>query len=293
MKITWFKKYIIILIMKYNNVLLIDSSYTSFYRFFATKTWYSMAHKDDFKVIKDLKNYNWVENKTFIEKYEKMYLDSIKKLVGTKVFKDSFIIFARDPPQETIWRNKETCGYKDGRQDLTEKHNFKPVFKLTYNKLIPKWTKENDNMIEIKQEEIEADDIIALSCKYVKENFEDKNIYIVSGDEDFLQLGDDNVYFAQYRKKKVFQLSKEEAALALVKKIVEGDCSDNIPSIFKGKRVKNKKELINDPDKLKIYLNENEAIKKKFIKNQKLIDFNFIPKKYVSKFKKNAKKVIV
>ena len=279
--------------MKYNNVLLIDTSYTSFYRFFATKTWYSMAHKDDFKVIKDLKNYNWLDNKTFIEKYEKMYLESIKKLVSAKVFNDSFIIFARDPPQATIWRNKETSGYKDGRQDLTEKHNFKPVFKLTYSKLIPKWTKENDNMIEIKQEEIEADDVIALSYKYIKENFKGKNIYVVSGDEDFLQLGDSNVFFAQYKKKKVFQLTKEEAALALVKKIVEGDCSDNIPSIFKGKRVKNKKDLINDPDLLKEYLNENDEIKKKFIKNQKLIDFKFIPKKYVKKFNNNAKKVIL
>ena len=44
--------------MKSNNIILVDSSYTSFYRFFATRTWYSMAHKEDFKelqkVVKDL-----------------------------------------------------------------------------------------------------------------------------------------------------------------------------------------------------------------------------------------------
>ena len=278
--------------MNYNNVILIDTSYTSFYRFFATKTWYSMAHKDEFKEIKDLKNYNWLENKIFIEKYEKMYLDSIKKLVSAKVFKDSFVIFARDPPQQTIWRMDEKCDYKDGRQDLTEKHNFKPVFKHTYEKLIPGWVNDNDNFIMIKQEKIEADDIIALSCKYIQSKFQNKSIYIVSGDEDFLQLGNDNVYFAQYKKKKVFQLSKEEAALALVKKIVEGDCSDNIPSIFKGKRVKNKKDLINDPSLLQDYLNENPEIKEKFLKNQKLIDFNFIPKKHISKFNASMKKLI-
>lgn len=275
-----------------NNVILIDSSYTSFYRFFATRTWYSMAHKDDFKQIKDLVNYNWLENKTFIEKYEKMYLDSVKKLVSAKVFNDSIIIFARDPPQESIWRNNEKCDYKDGRQDLTEKHNFKPVFKYTYNELIPKWVKENDDYHVLKQDEIEADDIIALSCKYILDKFKDKKIYIVSGDEDFLQLGNDNVFFAQYKKKKVFQLTKEEAKLALVKKIVEGDCSDNIPSIFKGKRVKNKKELISEPEKLQEYLDENEEIKTKFIENRKIIDFDYIPKKYVTKFNKNIKKVI-
>ena len=105
-----------------------------------------------FKEIKDLKNYDWLENKIFIEKYEKMYLDSIKKLVSAKVFKDSLIIFARDPPQQTIWRMEDKCDYKDGRQDLTEKHNFKPVFKHTYNTLIPKWVKENDNFIVLKQD---------------------------------------------------------------------------------------------------------------------------------------------
>ena len=58
------------------------------------------------------------------------------------------------------------------------------------------------------------------------------------------QEGDENIYFAQYKKKKPFQLTKEEAKEALVKKIVEGDCSDNIPSIFKGKRIKNKNKRI-------------------------------------------------
>jgi|TARA_Y100000991_G_scaffold211826_1_gene194957 5'-3' exonuclease len=285
--------------MEYNNVILIDTSYTSFYRFFATKTWYSMAYKEEFKEIKDLKNYDWLKNKIFIEKYEKMYLDSIKKLVSAKVFKDSLIIFARDPPQASIWRNDEKCDYKDGRQDLTEKHNFKPVFKFTYNELIPRWTQENKNYLMIKQDKIEADDIIALACRYIQENMNKKSIYVVSGDEDFLQLGDDNVYFAQYKKKKVFKLTKQEAAQALLKKIILGDCSDNIPSIFKGKRVKNKKELLKelleDSTKLKEYLEENKEIKDKFLSNQKIIDFTNIPNKYVkifnSEFKKNLKSV--
>ena len=282
--------------MEYKNIILIDTSYTSFYRFFATKTWYSMAYKEEFKEIKDLKNYNWMDNKIFIEKYEKMYLDSIKKLVSAKVFKDSILVFARDPPQASIWRNDEKCDYKDGRQDLTEKHNFKPVFKFTYEELIPKWVKENKNYLVIKQDKIEADDIIALACRYIQEKKNDMSIYVVSGDEDFLQLGDENVYFAQYKKKKVFQLTKEEAAKALIKKIVLGDCSDNIPSILKGKRIKNKNDLLEDSEKLKEFLEENKELKDKFISNQKIIDFKYIPNKFVTKFnsefKKNISKLI-
>lgn len=274
-----------------SNIIMIDSSYTSFYRFFATKTWYSMAHKDEFKKIKDLVNYDWLSNKIFIEKYEKMYLDSVKKLVGAKVFKDSIIIFARDPPQSTIWRNNMACNYKAGRQDLTQKNNFKPVFKYTYNKLIPQWVDSNDNMFVFKEEEIEADDIIAISTKYVKENYPNKNIYIVSGDEDFLQLGDKNVYFVHYKKKTTFQLTKIEAYNALIKKIADGDCSDNISSIFKGKRIKNKKEMLENPEKLFQFIDENSEFKKNFKHNQKLIDFNFIPKKYQNKLNKKLKKL--
>lgn len=275
-----------------SNIILVDSSYTSFYRFFATKTWYSMAHKDEYMDIKDFVNYDWNNNKIFIEKYEKMYLESIKKLIGAKVFKDSILIFAIDPPQNTIWRNNEICNYKGKRQNMSEKHNFKSVFKYTYDELIPKWINENKNMFKIKIDEIEADDIIALTTIYTKKKYPNKNIYIVSGDEDFLQLGSDNVYFAQYKKKKTFQLTKEESYDALIKKIVNGDCSDNISSIFKGHTIKNKKELLSDINKLMTFLDNNIDIKNKFLLNQKIIDFNFIPTKYKNKFNKIIKIIL-
>ena len=38
--------------------------------------------------------------------------------------------------------------------------------------------------------------------------------------------------------------------------------------------------------------NENEDIKAKFISNRKIIDFDYIPKKYVEKFNKNIKKIL-
>ena len=41
------------------------------------------------------------------------------------------------------------------------------------------------------------------------------------------------------------------------------------------------------------YLDQNMDIKKKFIENQKLIDFNYIPKKYTTKFTTVIKKLLV
>ena len=70
-----------------DNIILVDTSYTAFYRFFATMRWFSMAHKDEMKKIKEINNYDWYTNKAFIEKYEKMFLTSIEKMVKKKVFK--------------------------------------------------------------------------------------------------------------------------------------------------------------------------------------------------------------
>lgn len=285
--------------MKYSNIILVDSSYTSFYRFFATKVWYGLAHKEEYKKIKEEgeESYDWLSNKIFMEKYEKMYLESINKLVGKKIYNDSLIVFARDPPQDTIWRNSEIENYKGGRQDLTIKNNFKPIFKHTYNKLIPNWAKNNDNIIEIKEDNIEADDIIAITTMFVKSNdkFKYDKIVVVSGDEDFLQLGDDNLYFAHYKKKKLFQLSNEEAQQKLHEKIVKGDSSDNIPPIFKGKRIPkdDKKKYLEDKKELDKYLDLNEDIKKLYKRNEKIIDFNFIPKKYRTKLESRLKKELI
>ncbi len=285
--------------MKYKNIILVDSSYTSFYRFFATKVWYGLAHKEEFKKIKEdgEESYDWLSNKIFMEKYEKMYLESINKLVGKKIYNDSLIIFARDPPQDTIWRNTEIDDYKQGRQDLTIKNNFKPIFKHTYNKLIPNWAKENENIIEIKEDKIEADDIIAISTMFVKNNkkFSYEKIVVVSGDEDFLQLGDSDVYFAHYKKKKLFQLTLEEAKQKLHEKIVKGDSSDNIPSIFKNKKISkvDKQKYIESKKELQKYLEQNSDIKKIYIRNEKVIDFNFIPKKYKTKLETRLKKELI
>jgi 5'-3' exonuclease len=274
-----------------NNLILVDSSFLSFYRFFATLRWMSLAHKDEYKLYKDDINYDWSKNKIFIDKYEKMYLDSIIKIIGKKDFKNSKIIFARDAPQKTLWRSKITDDYKGERQDLTLKNNFKPTFEYTYNIIIPKLV-DNKNIFVMYFDNMEADDIIAITTNYYKNKNIFNKIFIVSGDEDFLQLGDEKVYFANFKKKKVFQLSKEEANENLKKKLICGDNSDNIKCIL-DKKIKNKKKLVDDlkvnEKELELYLDQNIEAKEKFKHNQKMIDFNYIPKKYVNLVEKYIK----
>jgi len=266
-----------------SNLVLVDASYTSFYRFFATLKWFSMNQPDFYKEKKDDVKYDWSENQIFIEKYEKMYLESVKKLIGNKEYKNSKIIFCLDSPLETIWRSKLVDNYKGDRFDMTLKNNFKPTFKITYEKIIPKLIKENENKIfSLRLEKLEADDIIAIICRKFEIDKPELKIYLVSGDQDFLQLGRPNLYFINYKTKKAIELSKEEATEALKLKIINGDCSDNIEPIFPKDRkilsLKKRKELIEDSNLLKEYLEENLDIKKKYELNQKLINFDYIPK---------------
>jgi 5'-3' exonuclease len=276
--------------MSFNNLILVDSSFLSFYRFFATLRWMSLAHKEEYKLFKDDKNYDFSKNKIFIEKYEKMYMDSITKIIGKKDFKDSKIIFARDAPQNTLWRTKLTDDYKGERQDLTLKYNFKPTFEYTYNIIIPKLV-DNKNIFVKYYDNMEADDIIAITVNYYKpKNIFDK-IFIVSGDEDFLQLGDEKIYFANFKKKKVFQLTKEEAEDNLRNKLICGDSSDNIKCILEKKSKKLVDNLKKNQKELDEYLDNNQSAKLKFKHNQKMIDFSYIPKKYIKMVEKDLKKL--
>lgn len=262
-----------------SNIILVDTSYTSFYRYFATLRWISHSNKELYKEKKAIPNYDWGQEKIFIEKYDKMYLESIKKLVGKKIFTDCHIIFCMDSPQKDIWRNKLIKDYKGDRVDLSLKNNFKEIFRETYNRLIPNIIKNNPNKIhKIKVDTTEADDIIAVISKFYKLEYPNKKIYIISGDEDFLQLGRDNLFFITYKKKKLLCLTKQESEKFLEYKIIKGDISDNIPSIFNKIPLNIKKELLINKDKFEKYLKDNPDVKKRYILNKKLIDFDYIPK---------------
>ena len=270
-------------------LILVDTSYTSFYRFFATIRWFSFAFPEEFKQLSADNKYNWKTNQIFIEKYEKMYLDSIIKLVKKKVFDNSNIIFCMDSPKADLWRTQLKCDYKGDRVDLSLKHNFKPTFEYTYQTMIPQFIANNKNINSLRVEKLEADDLIAIISLHMKEKKLDQKIYLVSGDEDFLQLGRENITFINYKAKKAINITEDQAKESLRNKFILGDSSDCIPGIFpKGVRLKGftKKEILESDAKLNEYLNSNPDAKKQYDSNQKMIDFNNIPKIYYNKVTK-------
>jgi 5'-3' exonuclease len=262
------------------SIILVDTSYTTFHRFFATLRWFSFANKDLYKEHKDDTKFDWSTEPTFIEKYTKMYLESIINLVSKSVYKNSILIFCQDAPSDTLWRHEFAECYKGNRIDLSEKNNFKPTFAYTYDTLIPKLVAENKNIHSLKVPRMEADDLIALATRYIRHKRPNNIVYIISGDNDFLQLGYKNLYIADYKKKELIHLSREEAREALRQKIVSGDCSDNIPSIFpKNEKIspKTKKIVKESKDEMKKFIAENEEARMQYENNKKMISFRYIP----------------
>jgi len=263
------------------NLILIDTSYTLFHRYFATLRWLSLAHTEMYKEHINDVEYNWIENEIFSEKYEKLYIQGIIKLVGKKVYKNCNIIFCMDSPKDQVWRTEIKGDYKGDRFDMSQKTNLMPTFKYTYSTIIPNLLKNNQNMFKIRLNKLEADDIIASICDYLKVKPEQK-IYLISGDEDFKQLGRSNLYFINFKTKKPLELTVEEAKLALHKKILLGDKSDCIKSIFPPKfSTKTKKLILDSFEEFNNFIKKNKEIENRYNENTKLIDFNFIPKTYI------------
>jgi len=153
--------------------------------------------------------------------------------------------------------------------------------------MIPNFISTNSSIYSLRIEKMEADDLIAIISMHMGVKDSTHPVYLVSGDEDFLQLGRDNLTFINYKIKKPFVLTEEQAVYELRKKFIMGDSSDCIPSIFpKGIRAK-KKEILESDEKLEEYLKSNPEAKKQFDFNRKMIDFKNIPKIYSNKVIKN------
>jgi len=131
-------------------------------------------------------------------------------------------------------------------------------------------------MFKLRINKLEADDLIATICKHLENT--NINTYLVSGDEDFLQLGRKNLFFINFKTKKPNELTIEEAKLALHKKLLLGDKSDCIKSIFPKKfPVKTKKSLVESIDQFNEFIKTNKEVHKNYIENTKLINFDSIP----------------
>lgn len=256
----------LITLKKSKPIILIDSSYYVFYRYFATYKWYTMQKKE-------------FDEQTFNESFIKHMSSDIKKL--TKKWKTDInnIVFCCDCPRSKIWRNDIYKGYKITRQ---QNQNFNQnIFNVFKNNI------ETNNYNIINIDRLEADDIIYLMHSKIKT--EHNNIIVITNDNDYLQLLCDGTTIINMQFKNInVRTNCTDGKSNLYYKSLIGDKSDNIPKISSLVNKELASKLCENYEDLVDWLNKNN-IYDKFMFNLKLISFEYIPDEYVNIFNKTYK----
>lgn len=258
------------------DVLFFDISYVVFYRYFAVYYWAKLTGLD-------LEG-NVMENKEFVEKYDKMFCKCFCEIVKKTKCCWSNVFVVRDCSRSLIWRNDYYSEYKATRNIRPKDDIFnKEIFVYTYDVILPRLLKQYDFHV-IQHERLEADDIIALSKMFVRNLNKNVKINIVTNDNDYIQLLDNNTIIKNLQGKELRSRITTSPELYLKIKCLCGDRSDNINSCIKRIGAKKVEKIVNDPDNFeKLYLN-NDDIVKNYNLNKLLIDFNLIPNKFRDPF---------
>jgi len=248
-------------------LLIIDLSYAIFFKFYAIKSYLKISKREDIELS--------LCDDNFKDMYIRTFKDSIHKLC--RKFKPSKVIFALDCPRCKIWRNEVMPTYKDRKKlaDFDER-----TFPLVINEVIPKLKEE---LLEFKfrrkhipievhsvqHERAEADDIVYVYSRHIHLN-EKKTI--ITGDNDYLQLLDDNteIYDMKLKDLRIKSLGSNEKDVLV--KVLGGDPSDNISKLMSKKRAL---ELINERPIKEIM--QMFANNEKFKNNMMMVDMDNIP----------------
>jgi 5'-3' exonuclease len=265
-----------------NNIILIDSSYYVFHRYFATYRWFSFQNID--VSVEDI-----TSNEVFITAFYKHINNDIKKICKKWNTNKDNILFCVDCLRTEIWRNDIYDTYKATR---VQKNNFnKKIFSIFsdyVNSLGFKY---------ISQSRLEGDDVIYLSQKMIKTQLEtlknnDISVVIITNDNDFLQLVDKQVHVYNMQFKELMKRGFNNPKIDLLFKAIYGDKSDNISKIGAGITKEKALMISNMADSDREKYIKDSGYEDKFLLNMKLISFENIPTEYTEIFNKNVRLIV-
>ena len=263
--------------------IFVDGSYYNFYRYYALTNWWKNAFPEE--PLDDP-----YQNETFVEKFKKIHVENLQQIPKKlKLDKKTnpILIVGKDCKRENIWRNELFPQYKATRTN----DGFKggPFFKMAYEEEL---FKKGGAKAILKHPKLEADDCIAISVKHLVKRYPDCTIYIITSDRDYLQLNSHNVHLYNLAYKNIAdnKSSTGNAAADLEIKIIMGDTSDNIPSVFPKCGPKTAQKCIEDPEFFKKKMGDNPEYYAQYELNKKLVDFNNIPQELIDEFMESIKK---
>ena len=265
------------------NFILIDGSYFVFYRYFALNLWWKNAKSGEKPDI------SCNDEPEFIEKFKKTFQIRVDEMNDCLGIDKSIKLVGKDCKRSDIWRNRLYPSYKITRTKDDE-FGVGRFFELTYQ----------DKLFEaagvdsiLSYDHLEADDCIAITTKHLRLTYPEAHIWIIASDMDYLQLSDSHVHL---RNLKYQDLCKSKNSTGdpeedLFCKIVAGDKSDNIQSIFKKCGIKTARKYFQDQELFYKTIDETSKAEELYALNRTLVDFNYIPYDLVEGFRVDCLKL--
>lgn len=271
-------------------IVLMDTSYCIFYRYYATLNWMRLnglrrttspsstsGDTEEVPEEPDINIETLLENPVFVSMYDKKFEEMLVKIA--KQYNTSFegICLAKDCYRDRIWRMEHFSQYKKNRDDRLKTFNGQ-IFKHTYQTLLPRLSQKYAFTV-LEHERAEADDIIAIGHRTLRAKYPELPITIITNDNDLLQLYDTYTTLVNIPGKEIMKRMECSPEYFVKMKILMGDKSDNIPSVFKKCGAKQALKWIEDPEALDKKLDADPESAERYALNTRLIDFNQIPER--------------
>lgn len=276
-------------------VILIDASYFVFYRYFATARWWSFQNRDSSNQNESALMSNNLFRDAFI-KHADAEIDKLRKRWGLltkgrgkKAQVDEAannIIFCKDCSRASIWRMEIYKDYKASRQ-VNEKFDAN-AFGVCYESLCP------DNRVEsappalasyrsVCHPRLEADDVACLLFRQIRKKMgPEQPVVFITGDHDYLQLKDDHCDIYSLPDKNLWEAGQKKGTQDIVRKILMGDSSDNIPPVLSKKQIDTYMDMESTEERAAFL--ELQGKSGAFKLNKTLMCWSNIPQTYVDEF---------
>lgn len=214
----------------------------------------------------------------FVQLFYAKLKTQVKRIVET--FNSSFrnVVICKDCSKRKVWRKKIYTAYKE-RSHKSSTFDV-GVFPVAYLDVIPKLMNDT-KVVCMQHNEAEADDIIAVIHKFVRGRYPERQIVIVTNDNDYLQLADPftfivNLKNSNLQERSRFAVASYNATAYLRLKILMGDPSDNIMPVTDTMNNERALEIVHNKQLFRCLM-ADPAIREKYNHNRQLIDFNMIP----------------
>jgi hypothetical protein len=285
--------------------MIIDLDHVFRRHYIGLKNYYIKNNSDKYT-----EQYDWVSNFNFINELSKQIKNKITNLVAVnKYIQPNHVILTN----ELIQPDNLECGWrKNIFPDWNKKINQSDhVWGNIYDTYFKKFINER-GYIYFQYQNTETNDIIATVVKIIENEFTCDYITIISQDSDFYQLINDKITVLNINGEEETSRILPSGEINLWYKIINGQQSNNVPSLkfnynFIKKFLKDdyddnletslyreltKKELylvlhnLNDFKNL-IEESQDTVENNQLYINQKIIDFNFIPSKIANDIAKS------